>query len=98
MPRQEALFPDAGGLPPWTPGRPGDPTAAATFMMDADQLAVGDYLAVLGRLEKVTGIVIDKQGNLRVRTPRTGKGSGYFKFPSDKVRIVPRRRGASWQG
>lgn len=89
---QEALFDGGADLPPWKPARADDPTRRATFVLNAGQLQVGDWFAVMGRIEKALKITVDANGNLRIATSRTGKGSGYFKFPADKVRIVPRER------
>lgn len=98
MPRQEPMFDDAGGIPAWQPGRNDDPTAKATFLTDAEQLRTGDHLAVMGRIEKIVSIAKDDNGNLRISTSRTGGRRGYFRFPRDKVRIVPRDGGTPWQG
>lgn len=87
---QQPLFPD-GELPAPPTLRPDDPTKRATFYCDASELKEKDWWAVLGRLEQVTEVLKDSNGNLRIRTSRTGPRQGYFRFPADKCRIVPRK-------
>lgn len=87
---QQPLFPDEE-LPPPPVLRPDDATRRATFYCDASDLQVKDQLAVMGRLEQITGLDTDPQGNVRIRTTRTGPRQGYFRFPADKCRIVPRK-------